>query len=438
MIPKRPPRNVSQIVLLLCLAGLSACTDDRIVDPVTARRSLGADEASRYPGEVRFHEFSEGFPEFAGYYWDLQGNLHVLLTNSSRQNQVRSSLDSTFESYIASAHTPTTTNRSIVVHESRYNFKELARWRDILFRAVYDIPDFQTIGINVMENQVEIGALTDVAVAAMRGIALSLGVPQEGVIVRRERQLRELQLLSDRFNVIGGGIKITTAGIEQLPQACTLGANTLHGTSFVTNSHCTDVRGPDNPDYLTEAHQPSIFDKIGLEDSDPAYFSSAVTPDCPSSQNVCRYSDAAVFLYDQNVARTVAQGTIKRTVFAATGANNNGSILVDGTITIVSETQYSDVGWIVDKIGQSSGWTYGVVTNPCRNYTAPSGHIYLCSAEVSDVQSLGGDSGSPTFLWLGNDQARFLGLLHAGDGQRFLYSQLGNMRRDLGFLRFTP
>lgn len=426
-----------KIVFLLFFAGLTGCTDDRIVDPVNIRLSLVGYEPSRYPAEVRFHELSESHPEFAGYYWDMEGNLHVILTNSSRQTEIRSSLDSTFESYVASAHVPTATERRIIIHQSKYNFKQLARWRDILFRALYDVPGFQTIGVNVMDNTVEIGGVTDGAVAAMRGIALSLGVPEDGVIVRRERRLRELQLLSDRFDVVGGGIRITTVGIMQLPQECTLGANTLHASSFVTNSHCTDVRGPDDPEYLTEAHQPQPFNNLGLEDSDPPYFSNAVSADCPSSQNVCRYSDAAVFLYDHNLARSVAQGTIKRTVFAATGANTNGSVLVDGTITIVSETEYSDLGWVVDKIGQSSGWTYGVVTNPCRSYLSPSGHIYLCSAEVNDVQSLGGDSGSPTFLWLGNNEARFLGLLHAGDGQRFLYSQLGNMRRDLGFLRFT-
>jgi len=64
--------------------------------------------------------------------------------------------------------------------------------------------------------------------------------------------------------------------------ACTLGFNTFDGTAFLTNSHCSQYRGPEaNP---TIQYQPNrtIGAGLGYETNDPSYFSAATAWDCPT------------------------------------------------------------------------------------------------------------------------------------------------------------
>jgi hypothetical protein len=163
--------------------------------------------------------------------------------------------------------------------------------------------------------------------------------------------------------------------------------------------------------------------RIGTEVHDPAYFRRQ--SGCPSGRR-CRFSDASRAAYAPGIPFTL--GTLAKT----TGANNN-SITINGSFTITGEGGAA-VGQTVNKVGRTTGWTQGLVTNSCVN-TGVSGSniVQLCQTFVS-ARVGGGDSGSPVFR--GTTSVTLVGILWGGNssGSQFVYSPIGNIEQELGAL----
>jgi hypothetical protein len=92
------------------------------------------------------------------------------------------------------------------------------------------------------------------------------------------------------------------------------------------------------------------------------------------------------------------------------------------------------VGQTVNKVGRTTGWTQGLVTNTCVN-TGVSGSniVQLCQTFVSAGVG-GGDSGSPVFR--GTSSVTLVGILWGGNssGTQFVYSPIANIEQELGAL----
>ena len=200
---------------------------------------------------------------------------------------------------------------------------------------------------------------------------------------------------------------------------------------FVTASHCSDRQGAvDGTRYYQPSSQvPNSF--IGNEIADPPYVRNS--SGCPKGRK-CRRSDAN-FSSRGAGARTFSLGTIART-----NAPGSGSLEIAGTFTIVDEGVATQ-GQLVDKVGRTTGWTRGQVSNTCVN-TGVSGTsiVLLCQTWVESIGSgaivAGGDSGSPTFIDLGSNNATLVGGLWGGssDGTLLVYSPIANIRTELGNL----
>lgn len=168
---------------------------------------------------------------------------------------------------------------------------------------------------------------------------------------------------------------------------CTLGFNALHNgqSVFVTASHCSQS-AYSNPDNSNE-FQPttgSQNDLLGHEFDDRPFYN------CDGSGSPCRWSDAAGFVYDGGVASEV--GFIARTT--SVGQGQRGSLVIDGgnpRFKITTKAQAEYVGWNVYKVGRTSGWTKGPITQTCVNIDP-----FRCQT-VALLWSEGGDSGSPIF-----------------------------------------
>jgi len=91
------------------------------------------------------------------------------------------------------------------------------------------------------------------------------------------------------------------------------------------------------------------------------------------------------------------------------------------------------VGDVANKVGRTTGWTQGVITNTCVN-TGVSGSniVQLCQNFVSAGVGAG-DSGSDVFLDTGSG-VRLLGVLWGGNGAgtQFVYSPIANVEQELG------
>ena len=212
--------------------------------------------------------------------------------------------------------------------------------------------------------------------------------------------------------------------------ACTLGFNVSHsgGRSFITNSHCTTEQGRNSGTIYNQPSRSESPDPIADEVDDPAYSGLS---DCSSGRR-CRYSDAARAKYRNEAEST--QGAIAKT----TGVNN-GSLSVAGRFTITDEDQSStSFSGTLHKVGRTTGWTSGNVTNTCATVNVSGSDIQLlCQTLVQrrgrQIVS-GGDSGSPVFRITSGDDVELTGILWGGsiNGDLFVFSPLKGIRDELG------
>jgi hypothetical protein len=98
---------------------------------------------------------------------------------------------------------------------------------------------------------------------------------------------------------------------------------------------------------------------------------------------------------------------------------DHGSILdVTG-----SKSQPVD-GEMVDKVGRTTGWTWGYVQRTCVNIaqtnngnpvTVNGSQVVMQCQFTANLDGAGGDSGSPVFTWHG-DEVTIVGLYWGGEG----------------------
>jgi hypothetical protein len=180
------------------------------------------------------------------------------------------------------------------------------------------------------------------------------------------------------------------------------------------------------------------YPRIGLEKIDPPF--QAGLPGCPVNK-VCQWADA-VFVEDisngafrtQTLARPVNRdrwGQSSGPPIQINSMNPTLSVSWDGGVPMENQE--------LDKIGITSGWTFGPVKWPCRNWVNQdnSNQVYLCQDGVNTgVQ--GGDSGGPVFEWFGEGVKAYgisIGRSVVDDNQWALWlSSMTNIRQDLGIL----
>lgn len=266
-------------------------------------------------------------------------------------------------------------------------------------------------------------------VQAVKNKLKQLDIAESDYEVRLTPAIYNAATLRDRFRPTVAGIQINFT-----QYVCTLGFNVDHGAgrSFITNSHCTANQGGNDNTTYWQPVQSSSPEVIATEASDPVF--SRNLGSCSKGKR-CRYSDAARALYDAGTAST--RGEIAQT----TGVNN-GSLNVNDASPIFSitaqNTTADQFSGAVNKVGRTTGWTRGNVTQTCANVNV-SGTAYqlLCQSLVQDpggaVVVSGGDSGSPVFTGTGNN-VTLVGILWGGssDNKLFVFSPLKNIVMELG------
>ena len=148
----------------------------------------------------------------------------------------------------------------------------------------------------------------------------------------------------------------------------------------------------------------------------------------------CRFSDAA--LVQSNGDQAV--GYIARTT---SRGRYSGSLTISASNPHLSFTSQSGVafpGTQVEKVGRTTGWTYGPVTSFCADVNVSGTDITLFCQTLVDAGGAGGDSGSPVFAWDGGyyGLATLHGILWGvnSSGNVFVFSTIGNVERELGCL----
>ena len=418
---KRRIRIALSSVIALATATASACTyEDTTVAP-DAQISLSVETASLESlGEhPAFVEIAREVPTFGGFWYnkDNADQIVVALTDLKDFDRVVQMIPK----YIG-AHQPTAGYVAVKVARS---FADLARFRASIRAEVFSRAGVVSLGVKESANRVEVGITTPAAEEAVRGVARARGIPDDAVTVVSVSEVRDalhnLQQQHPSAAIEGGWhISYSTGG-------CTLGFPAIrnsNGTNvFVTNSHCTASVHAFDGDTI---RQPSGSGVVGVEILDPPVWSCGIL--------ICRNSDAALILASRPLSFGRIARTTERTGFDVTG----GALTINHanpTFTISSRGSYVYENEVLDKVGRTTGWTYGAVEDTCTDHSS-SAWIKLCSDRV-DLAIQDGDSGSPVFYWKPDGTVELRGIIFAWQefpGHDAIMSNLHQIELDLGSL----
>ena len=312
-----------------------------------------------------------------------------------------------------------------------FDWVQLERWQTSAATEALAVPGAVFVDADEASNRVRIGVERG-ASGRVRAALARAGLPDGAVIVEEREPVTFAmgqgpgrpkakpggggQSLQGVVRPMIGGVQINFPGF-----LCTLGFN-VNDNSFVTNSHCTTTQGGTEG---TPYWQPtsSASQQIATEASDPLYRTGL--NGCPSGR-VCRFSDASRASYAGGA--DFAMGGIAKTQRPGRG------LTITGRFTITGDGD-ATAGTVVNKVGRTTGWSQGAVTNTCVHTNVSGSNItQLCQNFVSATVG-SGDSGSPVFQIVSGDNVRLVGILWGGSGSRsFVYSPISNIRSELGTL----
>jgi hypothetical protein len=401
---------------------LAACQNDSSptspdTGPLSAR--VQSSQGSDLPSAA---EFARQVPGFGGFFLSQDGTPTVYLTRGSS----RAPAERLLAGYLKGQGLSTAAVR---VLEARYRWQQLERWQAAATVEALAVPGAVFVDNDETSNRVRIGVENLTAMAQVRAAVARLRIPDDALIVDRAEpivQVADLQHVVDR--PVRAGVQINFPGF-----LCSLGFNATSGgvPSFVTASHCTNKQGGVESTPYWQPLETTAPTQIATEVADPVYVKGG--PGCPRGK-LCRYSDASRAAYINGVSGALG-------VIAQTSGANNGSITISGSFSITSDDCGTTggclaVGTTVNKVGRTTGWTSGAISNTCVN-TGVSGSriVQFCQTFVSAGVGAG-DSGSDVFQVTSGSNVKLAGVLWGGNsgGTLFVFSPFANVTRELGAL----
>ncbi len=379
---------------------------------IAASISLGGSSASAQSEEEakspnldsEMTEMAELLPGFGGMFYDEKGRPTVYLTDSSSELRLKSVIP------------------DVVIRQGDYDFRTLQRYR-VELRSALSFDGVVALDVDERSNRVRISISQDLNPKErfqLRRRLVRMSADPNAVIIDETPVLLPHQTVRDTVRPIVGGLEIGFPGFR-----CTMGFIDNHGDTFLTNSHCTSVRGrvfPGTP-YTQNASGPDI----GFEVVDPPYTTG---PPCPANRR-CRLSDSALVAFNANAS--VRPRRIARTKTCNTGTPSDREI--DGSL-LMTDTDTALVGQVVTKVGRTTGCRSGIVTQTCVDVgVAGTDIVFFCQTRVeTDGPQITqpGDSGSPVFIPSGNNFTA-VGLLWggSGDGRNMVFSPFSQVINEI-------
>ena len=370
-------------------------------------------------------------PGFGGFFLDANGEPTIYLARGAARAAAERALGAYMSGRGLSA-------AALHVREAQYGWQQLQRWQDAATESAFSVIGTVYVDNDETANRVRVGVENIGIAGQVRAAVARLGVPDDAVIVEQVEPIAQvaatLQAAATLQNVISrpvqAGVQINFPGY-----LCSVGFNataTLTGQkSFITASHCTSKQGGvENTPYY-QPLQSVDGTVIAREVADPAYTKG---PGCPGNK-LCRYSDASRAAYTSDAYQGLGQ-------IAATIGANSGSLTITGSFAITDDDCTDTlggclaVGTTVNKVGRTTGWTSGAITNKCVNTSVQGTRIVQrCQTFVSAGVGAG-DSGSDVFQVTGGTNVKLAGVLWGGNssGTQFVFSPFANVVSELGQL----
>ena len=367
-------------------------------------------------------ELARQIPGFGGFYFDASGTPTVYLTRGS----ARAGAEGALAAYLRAQGLGVA---ALKVQQAQYAWQQLERWKSVATDAAFASRGTVFVDNDETANRVRIGVADLSSMGQVRAAVAQSGVPEDAVIIE---QAQPIVLVATLQNVVDrpvrAGVQINFPGF-----LCSVGFNATSGgvKSFVTASHCTNTQGGVESTPYWQPLQSVDGTQIATEVADPVYLRNI--PGCPHGRK-CRYSDASRAAYINGANQALG-------LIAQTSGANNGSLTITGSFSITSDDCGTTggclaVGTTANKVGRTTGWTAGTITNTCVD-TGVSGSniVQLCQTFVSAGVG-GGDSGSDVFQVTSGNNVKLAGVLWGGNsgGTQFVFSPFGNVTRELGAL----
>ena len=399
--------HANRLIPITALLAAVSCRDAAPTDPALT----GTPPQPQVAQAPDFASLASAIPGLGGLFLD-RGVPTVYLTDVADRGPTERALGGFAQ---AQGMTPS----QIQVRQGHFAYRDLERWRRQLSTDAFSIAGVVFTDNDEAANRVTVGVEHAAAESAVRGLAAGLGIPAAALQVQQTEPIGYAATLRDRVRPVVAGLQINFSNF-----ICSIGFNAVSGgqNSFVTASHCTDHQGGVEGTLYYQPLASTANSFIGTEVADPQYFRGG---QCPRGRK-CRFSDASREAYASGVTFTL--GGIAQT----TGANN-GSLTIAGTLTVTSDGT-GLVGQTANKIGRTTGWTQGTITNTCVDTGVQGSNIVqLCQTFVSAGVG-GGDSGSDVFRLAGGSSVTLLGVLWGGNssGTQFVYSPMSGITAELG------
>jgi hypothetical protein len=116
-------------------------------------------------------------PEFGGFYFNDRGDLEVALTNTSRLADATSRIRPLLGIHRTARGIVDRTTARFVARSVQYTFLELARYRTVLRRYVFSIPEVVSLDLSESDNRVKIGIAQPGADQEVRTLLAKLEIP---------------------------------------------------------------------------------------------------------------------------------------------------------------------------------------------------------------------------------------------------------------------
>lgn len=383
----------SALGTLTCgLLTVAACTD--APDPTQPGTDPEPAAPEQVAGDASFdaNALAQDIPGFGGFFIDANGVATVRLIDPDQRAAAERILGPRLRSLDAGP--------SLRIIKADYTAAQLNTWVQQAVPEVLGLPGVVLVDNDEERNRLLVGVKTRTAEPAVRGAMARIGVQRDAVIVEEMGPIVEAASLRDQVRPLLGGLQIgwikTLFGIK-MGKVCTLGFNAINPPStrqsFITNSHCTQTRAStSSPTKFFQPNAPLVSSSlvpIGTEVEDRPFWSLWLLPltACPAMRR-CRWSDAARVNYNSGLVPR--RGRLART-------SESGSRTIVGEWTITEEDGSPVVGVTFHKVGRTTGWSSGRVTNTCAFAPVEDTTIILMCQDIVKAKVDGGDSGSPVF-----------------------------------------
>ena len=447
-------------LLVVSLAATSAgCSKDSAFAPV-APLSKTASTATpqtidRLQIDAPLRALARRSPGSAAYYMESDGTVTVgILASASDADELAAAAwvneEVLAQGFLNAAGKPVGTQ---VVRDPAlsYSLQSLLDWRDAGEAEWFNVGQLSFVDLDERHGRIVIGMPDRAVEPTVRAIAETLGIPADALIMETKQLVRETSSppsdVQQRSRPLAGGVQIGTAA-----GTCTLGiiALTESGTPVAfTNGHCSASEGSADFGALRQNNTlGSLW--FGAEAHDAVY----LCRDGGGPYYSCDHADFAYYILsglDYTAPETPYElGLIWRLVQRWQGPSTPPiiNLAVDQQyprLVVTSTYSYPIYGQRVDHVGQTTGWSHGLVYKTCTTTTSVSlPSVKKHCQDWASYHSQGGDSGGPVFVHFpeiapseGGNGVVFMGLHWGSDAPNGgVFSSTRQIRNEIGNFRF--